>query len=119
MIQLIGYFSFAQTDEKIITKSDVEAGYRDAQEDMESMIFESSVIELSDADISFLISMLEDEKESRMADIVKRLNVSSSYASHYKRRLIERGIISETGRGKVEFNMPVFRDLLAKRYKIQ
>jgi DNA-binding MarR family transcriptional regulator len=116
MIQLIGYYAFNQSNAKTITMNDVEMGYRDAREDMENMILEASLNDLSDKDIEFLTVMLEDGEESRISDIAERMEVSASYASHYKRRLLEQGLITEAGRGKVVFSMPMFKDLFSERY---
>jgi chromosomal replication initiation ATPase DnaA len=116
LIQLIGYHSFNQSNRKTITENDVAAGIADAEQDMESMILDSSILDLSDTDIRFLLAMLEDEDVSRMAEIASRMKVSPSQASHYKRRLVNQGILFEAGRGKVVFCMPMFKELLAKRY---
>jgi len=116
MIQLIGYHSFNQSNRKIITEKDVISGITDAEQDMENMILDASINDLSDTDIRFLLATLEDKGESRMADIVSRMGVSRSQASHYKRRLINQGILSEAGRGKIIYNMPMLKELLIKKY---
>ena len=116
LIQLIGYHSFNQSSRKIITEDDVTTGISDAEQDMESMILDSTINDISDTDIRFLLAMLDDAEESRISDIALRMNVSLSYAGHYRRRLINQGVISESGRGKVVFSMPMFKELLAKRY---
>ena len=116
LIQLIGYHSFNQSNKKIIVKDDVISGISDAEQDMESMILDATINEISDTDIRFLLAMLDDAEESRISDIASRMEVSLSYAGHYRRRLINQGIISESGRGKMVFSMPMFKELLAKRY---
>ena len=116
MIQLIGYHSFNQSNRKAITEKDVMAGLVDAELDMESMILDASMNDLSDIDILFLKNMLQDADESKMGDISSRMGVSPSYASHYKRRLVNQGILSETGRGKVVFSMPMLKEMLIKKY---
>ena len=116
LIQLIGYHSFNQSNRKIIIKDDIIAGISDAEQDMESMILDSTLNDLSDTDIRFLLAMLDDTEESRISDIALRMGVSLSYTGHYRRRLINQGVISELGRGKIVFSMPMFKELLAKRY---
>jgi len=118
MIQLIGYHSFNQSNRKVISQKDVRAGIADAEQDLESMILDASLVELSDGDVRFLLAMTQDESDSRMADIASRMEVSPSYASHYKRRLVNQGILSEAGRGKVVFSMPMLKELLAKKYGV-
>ena len=115
LIQLIGYHAFNQTDRKTITLEDVEAGIVGAREDMESMILDATLHDLSERDIQFLFAMLEDEEVSRIADITDRLGISASNASHYKRRLLNQGVLFEVGRGKVALSMPMFKTLLAER----
>ncbi len=43
------------------------------------------------------------------------MNVSSGYASQYKRRLPDQGVIGERGRGIVAFDIPTFRDYLKEK----
>ena len=116
LIQLIGYHSFNQSNKKVITKNDVLTGISDAEEDMENMILDATINEISETDIRFLLAMLDDQEVSRISDIASRMEVSLSYAGHYRKRLITQGIISESGRGKVTFNMPMLKELLIKRY---
>jgi type II secretory pathway predicted ATPase ExeA len=114
MIQLIGYHVFNQSDRKTITMSDVEEGIKGAKEDMENMILIPSLKNLTKTDKKYLIAMLPDDEESSIADIAERLQVSASTASHYKRRLIDHGILYDAGRGLVAFNMPMMKTLLSE-----
>ena len=41
--------------------------------------------------------MLPDSGPSRVTEIAKRMGVASNYASQYKRRLLEDGVIGERG----------------------
>lgn len=59
--------------------------------------------------------MLEDEGDSKLADIAQRLGVKSNYASQYRRRLLEQGVLGERGRGYVGFELPVFREYLIEQ----
>jgi type II secretory pathway predicted ATPase ExeA len=116
LIQLIGYHAFNQSSRKTITIVDVKAGIADSQEDMEHMVLDATIEDLSNKDIDFLLSMLIDEGSSKTVDIAKRMHVSASYAGQYKRRLVKLGVIVDSGRGSVDFAMPMFRDLLKERY---
>jgi len=116
MIQLIGYQMWRQHPEnKTISTEDVEEGIILAQKDLERMIFDITYKELSDKDIAFLIAMLDDVEYSSISEISKRMKVSSKYAGIYRKRLIEHGIIASSGRGKVAFELPMFRDFLQSR----
>jgi len=115
LIQLIGYHMWRQSPEaKSISLSDVEKGMESAYEYMERMILDTTVKDLSDKDIAFLLAMTTDPEISRISDIIKRLNVSASAAGQYRLRLIRQGIIEEYGRGKVRFTMPLLREYLKK-----
>ena len=117
LIQLVGYHIWRQNPlADTIEKRDVKEGVLYAQEDMEGRILRLTVRELSDGDLQFLLAMLEDENESQIADIAKRLEVSSSHAGQYRLRLIEQGIIGGRGRGKVGFDLPMLKDYLRRTY---
>jgi predicted transcriptional regulator len=94
----------------------VEAGIRDAREDMEVMILDATLFELSERERQFLVAMTKDQDSSDISAIASRLSISASNASHYKRRLVDRGILAETGRGKVTFAMPLLKSLLLQRF---
>ena len=56
--------------------------------------------------------MLEDPQESRLSDVARRMGKSNSYASSYKLRLLNQGIIEETLRGMFVLSIPFFREWL-------
>jgi predicted transcriptional regulator len=109
LIQLIGYHAFNRSNRKTIILADVKAGIQDAEEDMQNMILDATLFELSPKDTAYLTAMLEDDGVSRTADIAERMGVSASYAGQYKRRLTKRGIITEIRRGEVGFVMPMMK----------
>lgn len=57
-------------------------------------------------DQKFLDAMAEDEDRSKVADIVRRMDVSDAYVQVYKKRLIESGYVHPAGRGYVQFSLP-------------
>ena len=78
-------------------------------------ILETIYRELSDKDIEFLLAMLPDSGPGRVSDIAKRMGVASNYASQYKRRLLEDGVIEERGHALVSFNVPAFKEFLSEK----
>ena len=56
--------------------------------------------------------MLEDDGPSELADIASRLGKKSNYASQYKRRLQEQGIVGDVGQGRIRIELPMFKDYL-------
>lgn len=117
LIQLIGYYMFSQgnSDESICLK-DAKTGVKYALRDMEDHIYKMTYYELSDVDKKFLNAMMQDKKQSSTAQIAKRMDCSVGYASRYRSRLQEQGIIRSPKRGYVEFDMPGFREFFKKEY---
>ena len=64
---------------------------------------------LSPTDKLFLFAMLPDDGPSRLKDIGGRLGSRASNTSAYKRRLLDQGAITETGRGLVSFASDAIR----------
>lgn len=62
----------------------------------------------------FTLSLLFDSGPSRVSKIANRMGVASNYASQYKRRLLEDGVIGERRRGLVGFDIPAFREFLSQ-----
>jgi len=120
LIQLVGYHTWRQSPEhKIITLADVDSGIESSEENMESMILETTVRELSEKDLAFLIAMLPDAAESKMSDITERMGIDTNLAGQYRLRLLKQGVIEEYGRGRVQFAMPLIKDYLVKYYQNQ
>lgn len=116
MFQLVGYHVWSENPSSSeISIEDTRWGVDRARAEMESSILQSTYRELSNGDLRFLRAMLDDEGDSSLSDIAERMGVKSNYASQYKRRLIEQGVIGERDRGYVGFDMPLFREYLAGR----
>ena len=71
--------------------------------------------ELSSGARRFLAAMLPGKRESSLADVARRMGVGSNYASQYKRRLLDQGVVGEPSRGWVRFGMPALREYLEER----
>lgn len=109
MMQLVGFHTWEScTGTGDIDADAVTRGIEVASFDMRDGVYRSTLRDLSSRDIDFLQAMLQDEGVSRMADIAQRMGVSSSYASQYRLRLIDQGVIGERGRGHVWFDIPGF-----------
>lgn len=116
MLQVVGFRLWAANPSaKRIDNSDASEALPLAQADLEEGVLEATYRELSDGDLRFLVAMLEDEGESLLKDIAERIKQTTSYARVYKRRLIEQGIIGEERRGRVAFELPFFREYLARK----
>lgn len=58
--------------------------------------------------------LLDGGGVSSISNVAGRMGVSSNYASKYRARLIEQGVIGERGRGRIGFDMPFFREYVEK-----
>ena len=113
MLQLVGYRSWQSALGKAeVGKEDARAGMRAAQEDFREHVLASTYRELSAVDLRFAKAMLPDKAESRLADIARRMGVTSRYASKYRGRLVAAGIVEELSRGVLRFAIPGFRKYL-------
>jgi len=116
LIQLVGYHIWRQSpDKNEISMQDVKAGIQSSEEAMDQMILETTVKELSDMDLAFVMAMAQDDTVSRLSDIASRMQVSSAKAGQYRLRLIKQGIIEPYGRGKLQFSLPLLRTYLRKQ----
>lgn len=113
MLQLVGYHAWDQRPEStILDAADFKKGAVIAQEEMTYRVLDSTLQELSPGDIKFAVAMLEDDKDSTIANIASRLGWSSSQVAQYRKRLIEAGVIGQRTRGVVGFDLPFFRQYL-------
>ena len=116
MIQLIGYHMWRQhPKERKIYEEDVDTALTFAAHDMERMIFDLLLRELSEREKEFLMAMIQDGNSSKVADISRRMGINVNNASQIKKRLIEQGIISDYGRGTVKMEVPMLKEYLKNR----
>lgn len=113
MIQLVGYEAWRQTGSRSeITRQDVARASEQAQRKLGQQIHIPALHNLSDIDKSYLMAMTLDDGPSRTQAVADRLGVPANYASTYRQRLINAGVIEEAGRGRVEFTLPYLREHL-------
>ena len=113
MMQLVGYRAWQASGEgEAVTAADVERGVRLARGDMRYRVLKPTLDELSDCDLDFIAAMLEDSDGSLPADIGERLGRGTGHVSSYRRRLLDRGVIQQRGRNRLEFALPLLREYL-------
>ena len=56
--------------------------------------------------------MLPDTAESRLTDVAARMKKTTGYASTYKTRLLDAGVIEEHENNSFSFVMPAFKAYL-------
>ena len=115
MMQLVGFWTWESSTDGNITADDAARGIRQARSEIRTGVLDATFRELSDGDLRFLTAMLDDEHESKLSDISARMGVKSNYASKYKSRLLDRGVITDRGQGYLAFDLPGFRDYLLEK----
>ena len=111
MMQLAGhYLTVFASDEGVLTAKDFDKALSYAGREFVQDICETTLAPLSEMDIEFLKAMSEDEKESTIKDIGKRLGTDSAYVQRYKSRLLQAGVITQSKRGIVEYAVPYLKE---------
>lgn len=113
MLQLVGYNIVLYAGEGGKANEQVlQDALESARTSFENDICGTTLTALSDKDILFLEAMAQDEAESSMADIARRMGVGPDYAQKYRKRLIDAGIVAGAQRGYVAFAVPYLADYL-------
>lgn len=112
MIQLIGQQCFKRKRSNSITVASVAEAAVVAKRKLGQLVHEPALADLSEVDRTFLVAMAADDGPSTMSDIAQRLGVNPQYAGNYRRRLIDAEIITSSGYGQVDFELPYMREYL-------
>lgn len=113
MLQLVGYRVWdANPFTEEISDEDTTRGIAVAKAELRDQILLPTLADLSTNDREFLKAMLADEGSSALEDIARRMGKTSSYASQYKRRLLEEGVIVPRLDGRLAFALSPMRDIL-------
>ncbi|MGB7980465.1 MAG: AAA family ATPase [Candidatus Nanopelagicales bacterium] len=121
MIQLVGYHVWRKTTGHHIDLDAVHAGIPAARKRLGSTVHATALADLSAVDRTYLLAMSHDDGESSTGEIARRLHETPYYASVYRARLIDAGVIEPTRRGYVDFAIPYLREYLrehAARYEM-
>lgn len=111
MVQLIGFHSWraASGNPPRLSTADIAAGVAEAERRLPDLVLAPLWRSMSEMDRMFALAMAQDEGESSIGDIARRLGRSSSYVSTYRSRLIRNGFIHSPRRGCVDFAHRVTR----------
>ncbi|HEY8717124.1 hypothetical protein [Pengzhenrongella sp.] len=99
----------------------VHQGIPAARKRLGSTVHETALGDLSAVDRTYLLAMSHDSGCSHTGTVAERMGESAYYASVYRSRLIDAGIIEAAGRGYVDFTIPYLREYLrehAARYEM-
>lgn len=100
--QVLGYFSWEKD-------GDYEAVLPDLRQYLDEYVYDKIWSELSPKDKSTLHAISE-VPSGKIEDIRKKLNMESNEFNPYRKRLIDKGIISGEERGYVRFELPMFEE---------
>ena len=112
MIQLVGYHIWRQATSQHIDLAAANRGIDAARVRLGSTVHQTALADLSKVDRTYLLAMARDNGPSSTGDVAQRMGRPISYASVYRSRLIQAGIIVVTGHGQVDFAIPFLRDYL-------
>lgn len=119
MIQLIGYYMWqhAQLDKrKIITSADVEYAIGASSQAFENAVCAPEFSALTEPQKEFLLAMaMDDVNSTKVTDVAERTGKSTSWASKYRKSLIDAQLIVAAGHGRVAFALPEMRKYLQSR----
>lgn len=107
-MQLVGFHTWAQAVAEEIDVENAATGVELARNEMADGVLAYTYLDLSAGDKRFLAAMLNEPRDVPLARVAEKMGVGSNYASQYRKRLLEQGIISEPAKGYVRFEMPVF-----------
>lgn len=112
LIQLVGYhlWQLAEAKDEALTPEDLEVALRTAHRRNARAVIDTALAATTPKDRDFLRAMSEDDGPSTTADIGQRLGDHKNTVSNYRARLIDAGLIQQTGRGRVDFAIPGLRE---------
>ena len=70
---------------------------------------------MSKGDRAFAKAMLENPSDNTLAEVARRMGKRTNYASTYKARLLDRGVVVELPDGTMDFALPLLREYLSER----
>jgi hypothetical protein len=111
LVQLIGYYLWEITDKKI-NRAKLNFCMKQAKQDLFQNVHALVYRDLSAKDKEFVRAMCEDESISRFADIISRMDVEKGYATKYRQRLLDSGLVQREGYGELSFALPFMREFI-------
>jgi hypothetical protein len=111
LVQLIGYYLWEIADKKITTAK-LNFAVKQAKQNLFQNVHSLIYRDLSLKDKEFVHAMCEDESISKFADLIVRMNVKKGYASKYRQRLLDTGLIQRERYGELSFTLPFMREFI-------
>ncbi|MDU0477980.1 ATP-binding protein [Staphylococcus chromogenes] len=115
LIQLIGYHAWNAAGGKDISPKAAWSAIERAAVELGNLVIEPTLARCTALERDFLTAMAQDPVDSRLADLIERLDKSPDTVSQYRRRLLDRYIIVSSGHGLVRFAIPGMREHLRRQ----
>ena len=113
LVQLVGDQAWRQDPAaEEISEDHVAVAVEASLREVGALVHEPALNDLSETDRAFVRVMVEDDGETAIADVERRLGRDHGYVSRYRSRLIVAGIIEPTRRGYVDFTIPYMREFV-------
>lgn len=103
--QVLGYFTFKEDNH------DYRNVIRDYRLYLDEYVYEKLWSELSPKDKKVVVCMAETGAED-VAAIREHLNMASNEFSKYRLRLVRKGIVDGSSRGRMTFTLPLFKEFV-------
>ncbi|MDE0319411.1 MAG: ATP-binding protein [Acidimicrobiaceae bacterium] len=117
MIQLVGYWAWRIGSDLAgpISHSTAQAAIAEAERTMIEQIARPVWNRLSPMDKRFLTAMLDDDGDSSLEDVARRIGRSIQFARTYRSRLVGADAVESGGRGRVRFKHRAMRACASAR----
>jgi hypothetical protein len=112
LIQLIGFWLW-KTDAITLSRRDVENALVNSKAALFDNVYDIMLREISEKDREFLLEMQTDAEDTKFGELTKRMDITPGYASKYRQRLIQGGLIEPTVHGHIAYAPPYFGEFLA------
>lgn len=111
MLQLVGFHAYRAATGQICA-AEVDAAIDRATRDVSSLVHRPTISSLTAVEVNFLEAMAEDDGPSLTSEIAERMGKTIVYVGQYRRRLLDKHIITAPERGLVALAMPGMREHL-------
>ena len=106
--QVFGFFTY-------VNNGDYEKALPDIRQYLDEYVYDKTWIELSEKEKTILICMA-DNKIVSVSVIKEKLNLKPNEFSVYRDRLLKKGILDGSTRGKLDFSLPFFDEYIKEHY---
>jgi hypothetical protein len=114
LFQLIGFYLW-KNEAGRLDKRHVKRALEVSKVELFKNIHDIIYQELSEVDRRFLFAMAADGEESSFGAIRERMGVEKGYASKYRQRLLDAGVVQRSTYGNLAFTPPYFREYLLQK----